>query len=83
MQDVSLHPFNKRQELSARLARLKSERRDWDDVVSVKLWVLVRGECPETGYSDTRTYILGDIANYAPADSFRRNLYSTIVALRN
>ena len=56
---------------------------DWDDVTSVKFWVLVRSECPETGYTDDRTYILGDFPNYAPADGYRRHLYSTVVALRN
>lgn len=56
---------------------------DWDDVNSVKLWVLVRSECPETGYTDERTYILGDIPNYTPSDGYRRHLYSTVVALRN
>jgi type IV pilus assembly protein PilW len=56
---------------------------DWDNVVSVKLWVLVRGECPETGFTDSRTYVYGDAADYTPADSFRRSLYSTVVALRN
>jgi type IV pilus assembly protein PilW len=56
---------------------------DWDNVISVKLWVLVRAECPETGYTDARTYVLGDVANYVPADSYRRSLFSTVVALRN
>ena len=56
---------------------------DWDDVTSVKMWILVRSECPETGYTDERTYVLGDIADYAPNDSYRRYLYSTVVALRN
>ena len=57
---------------------------NWASVLSVKLWILVRSECPETGYTDTRTYVLGDIApDYAPNDAYRRNLYSTVVALRN
>jgi type IV pilus assembly protein PilW len=56
---------------------------DWGTVISVKVWVLVRSECPETGYTDERTYVLGDAADYTPADSYRRNLYSTVVALRN
>jgi type IV pilus assembly protein PilW len=60
---------------------------NWDNVVSVKLWVLVRAECPETGYTDGRSYVLGDLypttAPYVPADSYRRMLFSTVVALRN
>lgn len=56
---------------------------NWDNVVSVKMWVLVRGECPETGYIDSRTYVFGDFDDYTPADSYRRSLYTTVVALRN
>jgi type IV pilus assembly protein PilW len=57
---------------------------DWDSVLSVRLWVLVRSACAETGYSDVRTYVLGDVTpDYAPADGYRRHLYSTVVALRN
>jgi type IV pilus assembly protein PilW len=56
---------------------------DWNDVLSVKLWVLVRSACPETGYTDGRTYVLGNITPYAPADDHRRHLYTTVVALRN
>jgi type IV pilus assembly protein PilW len=56
---------------------------DWSTVLSVKLWVLARSECAETGYTDARSYVLGDLAVYTPADGYRRSLYSTIVALRN
>jgi type IV pilus assembly protein PilW len=56
---------------------------DWDEVTSVKMWILVRSECPESGYRDQRTYVLGDIPDYAPNDGYRRYLYSTVVALRN
>lgn len=56
---------------------------DWSTVLSVKMWVLVRSECPETGFTDQRTYVLGDLPDYTPADAYRRSLYSTVVALRN
>jgi type IV pilus assembly protein PilW len=57
---------------------------NWDNVLSVKLWVLVRSACPETGYTDNRTYVLGNVTpDYAPADNYRRHLYTTVVALRN
>ena len=57
---------------------------DWNSVVSVKLWVLVRAECPETSYVDNGTYVMGDVSpDYEPADAYRRELYSTVVALRN
>lgn len=54
----------------------------WDQVRAVRFWVLVRANCPESGYTDTSTYQLGDIP-YAPGDHYRRALYSSTVALRN
>ncbi|WP_279247243.1 PilW family protein [Candidatus Litorirhabdus singularis] len=57
---------------------------DWNSVISVKVWVLVRAECPETGYVDNGTYVMGNVSpDYTPNDSYRRQLYSTVVALRN
>ena len=55
---------------------------DWTQVVTARLWLLVRSECPETGFADARTYTLGDQV-YTPADNFRRQLYSSVVMLRN
>jgi type IV pilus assembly protein PilW len=55
---------------------------DWDDVITARFWLLIRSECPETGFTDARTYTLGD-QNYVTNDSFRRQLYSSVVMLRN
>jgi len=55
---------------------------DWPDVVTVRIWLLVRSECAETGYVDNSTYTMGD-DNYVVADSFRRQLYSSVVMIRN
>jgi len=56
---------------------------NWNQVVSVRVWVLVRSECPETGYNPGgKTITLGDIA-YNVSDHYRRQLYSTTVALRS
>jgi hypothetical protein len=55
---------------------------DWPNVVTVRIWLLVRSECAETGYSDTATYTMGDV-DYVVADSFRRQLYSSVVMIRN
>ncbi len=54
----------------------------WSQVVTARFWLLVRSECPETGFADARTYTLGDQV-YTPNDSFRRQLYSSVVMLRN
>jgi len=55
---------------------------DWPDVATVRIWLLVRSECTESGYSDTATYTMGDV-NYVVDDSFRRQLYSSVVIIRN
>jgi type IV pilus assembly protein PilW len=55
---------------------------DLDQVVTARIWLLIRSECAETGFTDGRTYTLGDQV-YTPADSFRRQLYSSVVMLRN
>ena len=55
---------------------------DWSDVVTARVWLLVRAECAESGFTDGRTYNMGDQV-YVPADSFRRQLYSSVVMFRN
>lgn len=54
----------------------------WDDVNSVRIWLLARSVSPEPGYSNTTTYAMGDL-NFTAADGFRRQLFSTVVQLRN
>ena len=55
---------------------------EWGDVVTARIWLLVRAECTETGFSDTATYTMGDQV-FTPNDNFRRQLYSSVVMLRN
>ena len=59
---------------------------DWTNVVAARVWLLVRAECPETGYTNDNTYVMGD-ENYTPADTagrgYRRKLYTSTVNLRN
>ena len=57
-----------------------------DQVVAVRVWLLVRAEQPELGFVDNRTYDYASrtgVAAYAPADNFRRVLFSKTIALRN
>jgi type IV pilus assembly protein PilW len=70
-----------------------------DQIVSVRIWLLVRAENPEVGFRDNRTYVYGDRAAasttadlnaagadgraYAPADGFRRLLVSRTIQIRN
>jgi type IV pilus assembly protein PilW len=59
---------------------------EWNQVIAVRVWLLMRAECPETGYTNDNTYAMGDV-NYTPADTagrgYRRQLYSATVSLRN
>ncbi len=55
---------------------------NWNNVVSVRFWVLVRDECPDASYTNTNTYVMGN-NNFTAADNYRRQLYTATVALRN
>ena len=55
---------------------------DWDEIVTAQIWILVRSECPEGDYADGQTYTLGNQV-YTPNDNYRRQLYSSVVMLRN
>lgn len=54
----------------------------WDGVNSVRIWLLARNAQAENGYANTSTYTMGDQA-YTVNDSFRRQLFTTVVQLRN
>jgi type IV pilus assembly protein PilW len=57
---------------------------DWDSVIAARMWLLTRGECPETGFTNTNTYTMGDVVyDPDPDDGFRRQLYQSTVYLRN
>ena len=56
---------------------------DWSRARAVRFWALARALCPEGGYTDPKTYIMGDSSPYTPRDGFRRALYISTVALRN
>jgi type IV pilus assembly protein PilW len=53
-----------------------------DQIVSVRIWLLVRSETTEVGFVDNRTYSYGDRV-YEPNDGFRRLLVSRTIQLRN
>ncbi len=56
---------------------------EWPRVAAVEITVLVRSECPETGFDINRTFALAD-ASYTPADlAFRRQVFTTTTQLRN
>ena len=54
----------------------------WDDVNSVRIWLLARTSTLEPGYLNTTTYVMGD-ASFTANDGYRRQLFTTVVQLRN
>ncbi len=54
----------------------------WDEVNSVRIWLLARNATPEPGYVNTTTYAMGS-QPYTVNDNFRRQLFSSVVQLRN
>ena len=54
----------------------------WDDVNSVRIWLLARNTLTEPGYANSQTYTMGG-QNFVKGDSFRRQMFSTVVQLRN
>jgi len=54
----------------------------WDQIIAVRIWLLVRAECPDTGYTNDTTYTMGG-ANSTFNDSYRRKLYTSTIRLRN
>lgn len=55
---------------------------EWDDVNSVRIWLLARNSQAESGYTNNNTYMVGDVS-YTVNDGFRRQLFTTVVELRN
>ena len=58
---------------------------NWKNVVAARVWLLVRAECPETGYTNDNTYAMSE--PYTPTDTagrgYRRKLYTSTIKLRN
>jgi hypothetical protein len=54
----------------------------WDEVNSVRIWLLARNSKAEPGYTNTTSYVMGDLT-YTVNDSFRRQLFTAVVQLRN
>ena len=54
----------------------------WEDVNSVRIWLLARNSTPEPGYVNTQTYPMGD-QNVVVNDNYRRQLFTTVAQLRN
>jgi hypothetical protein len=55
---------------------------DSAQVVSVRIWVRVRGDQPEAGFTDDREYVYAD-TDFTPNDGFRRVVMSRTIFLRS
>ena len=57
---------------------------DWADVGAIETTILVRTECPETGFTNDRTFAIGDLASeYGPTDGYRRQVFTIVTSVRN
>jgi type IV pilus assembly protein PilW len=52
------------------------------EILAVRIWLLVRAERVEPGFTDTTNYVYAD-RNITPNDGFRRSLVSKTIYLRN
>jgi hypothetical protein len=52
-------------------------------VVTARIWLLVRAEQREVGFTDNNTYDFGTVVGYRPGDDFRRLLVSRTIQVRN
>ena len=55
----------------------------WGNVIAARIWLLVRAECPETGYTNNTPYKLAGKDPFIPNDHYRRQLYTSTINLRN
>jgi len=55
---------------------------NWDKISSVRIWLLARNAKAETGYNNTQIYQLSAFP-YQVDDNFRRQVFTTVVQLRN
>lgn len=55
----------------------------WDDVHALRIWLLARASTPEAGYSNRASYAMGDQAVPPANDGYHRQLFSSVVQLRN
>ncbi len=55
----------------------------WRNAMTARVYLLSRSTEPRTGYVDGNTYTLGSKNIAAPNDAFRRQVFETLVPLRN
>lgn len=58
------------------------DKTEWNNVTSVRLWLLAKAETSEPGPSLSASYDMGD-QTQTVSDGYRRQVFSTVVNLRN
>ncbi len=56
---------------------------EWDDIHAMRVWVLARGSTADAMGSSRAQYVMGDRTVIAPSDGYHRQLFSSVVQLRN
>jgi type IV pilus assembly protein PilW len=56
---------------------------DMEKVVTARVYILVRSIDVDPTYTDTNTYVLGDVNIASPNDGYYRRVYTSTVGLRN
>ncbi len=55
---------------------------NWDQVMSLQVFLLIRSDVADPNYSDEKTYSLGDLT-ITPGDNMRRILLNSDISMRN
>jgi type IV pilus assembly protein PilW len=56
---------------------------DMDNLVTVRIFLLMRSRTADAHYTNSKTYTLGTVTKAAANDGFYRRVYSTTVSVRN
>lgn len=56
---------------------------EWQNVMTVRIYLLARSLEASSGFTDTKSYVLGPVSVAALSDGYRRHAYSELVRLNN
>jgi type IV pilus assembly protein PilW len=56
---------------------------EWQNVMTVRIYLLARNLEASSGFKDTKTYALGPVTVAAQNDAFRRHVYTQLVRVYN
>jgi len=53
------------------------------NAINAKVYVVARSKTEITGYTNDKTYVIGDITPWTPGDGYYRRVFSTTVVMKN